>query len=119
LGVSVSPEVTPLTVKPAPLTFTAEIDTLALPLLVSDTLCELLLPSLTLPKFKLVPLRLSVRVAATPVPVRPIESVPFDALLVIVTEPVELPAVVGAKLTLNVVVALACNVIGRLSPVTL
>lgn len=118
-GVSVSPAVSPLTVKPAPLTFTAEIETLAFPLLVSDTLCELLLPSFTLPKLKLVPLKLSVRVAATPVPLNATESVPFDALLVIVTEPVELPAVVGAKLTLNVVVAFACSVIGKFKPVTL
>jgi len=106
-------------VKPAPLTFTAEIDTLALPVLVSDTLCELLLPSFTLPKLKLVPLRLSVFVAATPVPLSAIESDGFDALLVIVTEPVALPAVVGAKLTLNVVVAFPCSVIGKLNPVTL
>jgi hypothetical protein len=60
-----------------------------------------------------------VRVAATPVPLNATESVPFDALLVIVTEPVELPAVVGAKLTLNVVVAFACSVIGKFKPVTL
>ena len=92
---------------PAPLTFTAEIDTLALPVLVNETLSELLLPSFTLPKLRLVPLRLRVRVAATPVPLSAIESVGFCALLVIVTEPETDPAAVGAKLTLNVVVAFA------------
>jgi hypothetical protein len=116
---SVSPDVTPLTVKPAPLTFTAEIDTLLLPVFVSDTLCELLLPSFTLPKLKLVPLKLNVRVAATPVPLNAIESVPFEALLVIVTEPEADPADDGSKLTLNVVVAFACSVIGKFKPVTL
>jgi hypothetical protein len=118
-GVSVSPDVTPLTVKPAPLTFTPEIVTLELPVLVSDTLCELLLPSFTLPKLKLVPLRLSVRVAATPVPLSAIESVGFEALLVIDTEPVALPAVDGEKLTEKVVVPFACSVIGKFKPVTL
>ena len=106
-GFSDSPAVTPLTVNPAAVTFTAEIDTLALPVLVNETLSELLLPSFTLPKLRLVPLRLRVRVAATPVPLSAIESVGFCALLVIVTEPETDPAAVGAKLTLNVVVAFA------------
>jgi hypothetical protein len=87
--------------------------------LVNETLSELLLPSFTLPKLRLVPLRLRVRVAATPVPLSAIESVGFCALLVIVTEPETDPAAVGAKLTLNVVVAFAGSVIGRFRPVTL
>jgi hypothetical protein len=118
-GVKVSPDVTPLAVKLALLTFTAEIVTLELPVLVSDTLCELLLPSLMLPKLKLVPLKLNVRVAATPVPVSAMKSVPFEALLVIATEPVALPVAEGSKLTLKVVVAFACSVIGKFKPVTL
>ncbi len=118
-GLSVSPELTPLAVKPAPLTFTADTVTLALPVFVSDTLCEALLPSFTLPKLKLDPLKLRVCVAATPVPLSAIESGEFCALLVIVAEPVIDPAAVGAKLMLNVVFEFAANVIGSVKPVTL
>jgi hypothetical protein len=118
-GFNISPAETPLAVTPAPDTFTAETVTLALPVLVKETLCELLLPVFTLPKLKLEELRLSVRVAATPVPLSAIDSGEFCALLVIVAEPLTAPAAVGAKLTVNVVVVFAASVVGKLKPVTL
>ena len=118
-GFSVSPELMPLAVTPAPDTFTAEIVTLALPVFVTDTLCELLLPVFTLPKLTLEELKLSVRVDAMPVPLSAIESGEFAALLVIVTEPLDALADVGAKLTLKLVVPFAASVMGRFKPVTL
>jgi hypothetical protein len=118
-GFSVSPDEMPLAATPAPDTFTAEIVTLALPVFVTDTVCEPLLPVFTLPKLKLEELKLSVRVAAMPVPLSAIESGEFCALLVMVTEPFAAPAAVGAKLTLKDVVPFAAIVIGRFKPVTL
>lgn len=54
-GSSTRPEDTPLAVKPAPpLVVTPEIVTFEFPLLVSVTLKELVVPSFTLPKLKLV-----------------------------------------------------------------
>jgi hypothetical protein len=109
----------PLDVTPAPDTFTAETVTLAFPVFVTVTLCELLLPVFTLPKLKLEALKLSVRVDEMPVPLSAIASGEFAALLVIDTEPFDEPAVVGAKLTLKLVVPFAASVIGRFKPVTL
>jgi hypothetical protein len=118
-GFSVSPDETPLALTPAPETFTLLTVTLVFPVFVTVMLCVLLLFTFTLPKLAVVALKLSERVAATPVPLVEIESVEFCALLLIVTVPFEEPADVGAKLTLKVVVPFAAKVIGRFSPVTL
>jgi hypothetical protein len=114
----ISPAVTPLVVKPVPETFTAEIATLAFPVLVTDRLSELLLPVFTLPKFRFVVLRLSKWVDATPVPLSAIVSGELGELLVITTEPLTAPPDVGAKLTLNVVFPPALIVSGALIPET-
>ncbi len=118
-GLRISPAVTPLALYPAPLTFTAEIATLALPVFVTLRLSELLLPVFTLPKFRLVVLRLSKRVLAVPVPLSAIVSGELGELLVTVTDPLTAPADVGAKFTLNVVFAPAFSVKGALMPDTL
>lgn len=57
--------------------------------------------------------------AAVPVPLKDTVVGEFGALLVIVTLPVRLPAVVGANRTLNVAVPPAAIVVGRVSPLTL
>src|SRR2546426_6981990 len=61
---------TPLALKPAPVTVTPEMVTLEFPLLVSVTGNPLLPPTFTLPKLRLVGLAPSKNVAATPVPLR-------------------------------------------------
>lgn len=118
-GLRISPAVTPLEVNPAPVTFTAEIATLAFPVFVTDKLSELLLPVFRLPKFRLVVLKLSTRVDATPVPLSAIVSGELGELLVITTEPLTAPAAVGAKFTLNFALLPALIVSGALIPETL
>ena len=61
----------------------------------------------------------NVTVAAVPVPLRDMVVGEFGALLVIVTVPAKLPAVVGANKTLKVVVPAAAIVAGSVSPLTL
>jgi hypothetical protein len=114
--VSISPEVTPLALKPAPDTPTFEMVTLALPLLVSATLSELLLPVFTLPKLKLVVLNPSTLVEAIPVPLSGMDSGELGELLTSVIDPETVPAVVGAKTALNVVFFPARIVSGAVMP---
>jgi hypothetical protein len=115
-GVSISPAVTPLAPNPAPVTLTFEMVTLALPLFVRATLSELLLPTFTLPKLKLVVLRPSTFVDAMPVPLSGMESGEVGALLASVIEPEAAPAVVGANTALNVAFLPARIVSGALMP---
>jgi hypothetical protein len=70
-------------------------------------------------KLKLVGLAESVTVAAAPVPLRATALGEFGALLVMLTLPAKLPAVVGANKTLNVAVPPAATVAGVVSPLTL
>jgi hypothetical protein len=116
LGVRVSPEATPLVLKAALETPTFEIVTLALPLLVSTALSELLLPTFTFPKLKLVVLSPSTFVEATPVPLSGIDIGELGELLVSMIEPDTAPAVVGANTALNVVLVPAAIVSGALMP---
>lgn len=69
----------------------------ALPLLVSAIGCELLLPTVTVPKLTLD--ELAAICGCVPVPLSEIESEVFDALLDIDRLPVTCPAPVGAKFT--------------------
>jgi hypothetical protein len=119
LGVSVSPALTPLALNPAPVTVTALIVTLEFPLFVKVTFCEPLLPSPTFPKLKLVGLAPSSCVAATPVPLSPMESGEFGPLFTSEMVPVTLPTDVGAKTALNVALAPAAIVRGVVKPVML
>ena len=101
-AVRVSGRVRPLALKPAPETFTCEIVTLELPLLVKTTVCALELPTATFPKLKLVGLAESKNVGTKPVPLRAIVTGEFVALLATDTLPVTLPADAGAKATFRV-----------------
>lgn len=74
-----------------------------------------LLPTSTLPKLKLVGVRLSWPVA-TPVPEREIVRLGFEALETIEMLPLSLPPEVGANSALKVTLPPADRVTGRLSP---
>ncbi len=110
---------TPLALKPAPVTVTPEMVTLEFPLLVSVTGNALLPPTLTLPKLRLVGLAPSRKVGTTPVPLRAMARGEPGALLTSDTEPVTLPAAVGVNPALNVALAPAAIVCGTLRPVML
>src|SRR2546427_9648004 len=84
---------TPLALKPAPVTVTPEMVTLEFPLLVSVTGNPLLPPTFTLPKLRLVGLAPSRNVAATPVPLSGIVRGEPGASLTKEIEPLTLPAV--------------------------
>ena len=76
-------------------------------------------PKFTLPKLALVGLNDSVRVAATPVPVKAIVAGEFGALLTIETLPLTEPATVGWKATLNVLDDPGLMDNGRVKPLVL
>ena len=115
-GAKVTGVVMPLMVTSFALTVTCEIVRFPVPLLVSVTLLELVVPALTLPKARLAGFAVSSTVPAVPVPL----SVIFDgepgALLVIVIVPGKLPAVVGAKSALKVTLVPAATVLGVVNP---
>jgi len=118
-GVRVTGVVTPLVVTSLALTVTCEIVTFAVPLFVSVTLFELVVPALTLPKARLVGFAESATVPATPVPLSATVDGDPGALLEIVMVPGRLPAVVGAKTALKVALAPAAIVLGVANPLTL
>jgi len=113
-AVSVTGVLTPLSVNPVPLIATCEIVTLVPPVLVTVSDSDWLLPTVTLPKLKLAGLG-DRAPADTPVPDNIIVSVELEALDVTVTEPLALPADVGAKPTLKVVLCPAVSVTGVLT----
>src|SRR3984885_15590198 len=115
-GVNISPAVTPLVLKPAPVTVTPEMVTFALPLLVRATLSELLLPLLTLPKLRLEVLNPSTLVEPTPVPLSEMDNGEPGALLSSEIEPEAAPLVVGAKTALKMMFFPARMVTGALIP---
>ena len=118
-GVRIKPEVTPLALNPAPVTVTLEIVTFEFPLFFRVVVSALLLPVFTFPKGKLVGVAPSRVVEAVPVPLNAIASGEFGALLTSETDPLTLPAVVGANIRLNVVLPPAAIVLGRGRPVVL
>ena len=103
---------TPLALKPVPEAVALEIVTFEFPVLVSVTFSELLLPSFTLLKFKLVGFALNRCVDAWPVPLSEIVIGEFGALLVSEIDPVTLPLLVGLNTALNVLLLPALIVIG-------
>jgi hypothetical protein len=111
--------VSPFMLKPVPEMLTWEIVALAFPLLVSVIVCELLLPTVTLPNAKLPGLAISDAFAAKPLPER--ESVCGDpgALSVNTMLPVTPPGVVGAKTTLKEVLWPLDSVTGSEMPLML
>jgi hypothetical protein len=74
----------------------------ALPVLVTVTPSELLLPTTTLPKSKLPVLALNTGAEITPLPVAEIASGELGALLSSEMEPVTFPAELGVNTTLKV-----------------
>jgi hypothetical protein len=117
LGVNVSPEETPLTVKPAPAVFEPDIVTFEFPVFVKVAGRSLLLPTFTLPKLRLGTLNVSKRLDAMPVPLRGIRSGEFGASLASDTDPVTFPAAEGVNTALNVAFVPGGIVKGVLSPV--
>ena len=107
----------PLALNPAPVTVTPEIVMFELPLLVIDVVSEELLPSLTLPKLKLVGLAPSKKVAADPVPDKLITSGEGVPLVVRVMLPVTVVAEDGVKTALKVVLPPAAIVVDVERPV--
>jgi hypothetical protein len=113
----VSGAVTPVTLNPAPVTFTAETVTLAEPLFFNVIVCVLLLPTFTLPKFSLAGEAPSC--ACVPVPLSAIVSGAPGPLFAIEIEPVALPAVVGANCAVNDALCPVPSVSGVARPVML
>jgi len=91
----------PLTLKAAPETEIWETVKVALPWFESETVAEALPPTLVLPKFTEPGVTVSRAWVATPVPVRPMDSGEFGALLVMEMLPEALPAEVGANFAVN------------------
>jgi hypothetical protein len=116
---SVSGGVTPLALKPAPETVTWEMVTLELPVFESVAVWELLVPTVTSPKERLVGLAEIWYVALTPVPERGTVVGESGASLTMERLPVTLPAPVGANATLKVDVCPGLKGIGKVSPVVL
>ncbi len=114
-AVSVMGSVSPLTVKAAPVTVALEIVTLVPPGFFKVSERSWLLPICTLPKLTLDGVAETLPGAVT-VAVRGIFNVAFEALLLIATLPVAVPAVVGARVTFSVAVCPAINVRGVVMP---
>jgi len=115
-GVSMVPFEIPLALKPAPVTVTLEIVMFELPLFITDVVSELLLPSPTLPKDKLVGFAPSKKVAAAPVPDKLITSGDGVPFVVSVMLPVTAVAEEGVKTALKVVLPPAAIVVDVDSP---
>jgi len=113
VGVRVTGVFAPLRLNPVPEAATLEMATLALPVLVTVTVCAAEVPVFTLPKLRLVVLNESTMVEATPVPVKGIAAGLLGALLTTETLPVTEPADAGANCTLNVVDWLGLSDSGR------
>src|SRR5713226_3734127 len=107
---------TPLALKPAPVTVTPEMVTLEFPLLVSVTGNPLLPPTFTLPKLRLVGLAPSKNVAATPLPLRAMARGEPGALLLMETLPLALPAAAGENVAVNEVLCPGLRVSGAVMP---
>lgn len=109
----------PTRAKFVPVMLTCEMVTLALPVLVSVTDFEALLPALTLPKLRLLALAESVCVAVVLLPVS--ETVDDEELALLTSDkvPVTLPAVCGAKTTVNEAFCPAEMLAGKVRPLML
>jgi len=108
----------PLILKPAPVTAACDTVRLVVPLFVMVSDVVLLPPIKTVPKLRLVGLAVRVDAARAAPDSAMLGAVP-DAVEVNVTVPDELPAAVGVKTMLKLVLPLAANESGRVSPVTL
>jgi len=109
--------VIPVVLKPTPVTVTEEIVTVALPLFVRLTVCELLVPVVTLLNAALD--GVAFNCACIPVPLSAIAAGEPGALLTIEMLPVAAPAEVGVKIAENDALPPASIVIGMLMPLML
>jgi hypothetical protein len=112
----VIPALTPLGLKPGPVAFTPEMVSFVFPVFVRVTASELVVPSFTFPKLKLVGLAASSALAAIPVPPKAMVDGEVGALLTSVTDPDALPADDGVKTALNVALFPAAIVMGAFNP---
>ena len=116
-AVSVIGVVIPLSVKPFPLMPTWEIVTLELPVLVTVPERDCLLPTVTLPKLRLVGFEPSIP-GATPAPDNGTVTVGVGAFEVMVRLPLSLAADGGANVTLKLALCPAVSVIGVVIPLS-
>ena len=116
---SVSGTVSPATLNPVPLSLICETVTPELPVLVTVTLCVVLVPVATLPKLSETGLAVSCSADATPVPASATTSGELGALLTSVTLPVKLLALAGVNPTVKVEVPPGATVSGNVRPVRL
>lgn len=115
----VSGRLAPLTPNPEPLAASWVMVTAALPELVSETVCEVLLPTEAFPKLMVEGLAVSCGWEATPVPVRPITCGEFGALLTREMLPVRAAAEEGTNLAVKVVLCPETRVDGVARPLIL
>jgi hypothetical protein len=116
-GTRVSGRVSPLKAKPLPETVACDTLRLALPGLLSVTVCVFLIPNATLPKLTVDgTTEICCEEAVTPLALRAIVIGELEALLTRVRLPVALLAVVGANVTANVADLPDATVSGRESP---
>ena len=108
----------PLTLNPLPLAVAAEIVTAVPPLFVTVSGKLWLLPTVTVPKLRLVALAVKEPTDA-PVPESGIVEVGFEAFEATVRLPLAAPEAVGAKVTLKLALWPAFKLNGRLIPLTL
>ncbi len=118
-GIRIVPPETPLALKPAPLTLTLDMSMLEFPVFVNVEPKDLLLPGVTVPKFKLAGLTPSEVLAAEPVPVTPITSGEGTPFVTNVIEPLIAEVELGANTALNVALEFGAIVVDIDSPVRL
>lgn len=116
-GIRIVPLETPPALKPAPLTLTLDMSMLEFPMFVNVELKDLLLPGVTVPKFKLAGLTPSELLAAEPVPVTPITSGEGTPFVTNVIEPLTGELELGANTALNVALEFGAIVVDIDSPV--
>ena len=109
--------VIPVVPKPVPETVTEEIVTVAEPPFVRLTVCELLVPVVTLPNAAV--FGVAANCASMPVPLKAIVAGEPGALLTIEILPVSLPATGGVNLAVNDALPPALIVIGMVAPLML
>jgi hypothetical protein len=116
-GIRIVPPEIPLALKPEPLTLTLEIFMLKFPVFVNVVLKDLLLPGVTVPKFKLAGLTASEVFAAEPVPVTLITSGEGTPFVTNVIEPLIAEVELGLNTALNVALEFGTIVVDIDSPV--
>lgn len=107
---------TPESLNPVPVALTDEIVMFELPVFFSETVCEVLALSFTLPNDSVDGLTLSEYVAAAPVPVSATAAEKLGEVLFSATEPVEADAAVGENFTLKDADWPGCTVSGVVRP---